>query len=155
MSASWVESRALWYLTRGSGAISLLLLTAIVVLGVANVVRWSPGRTPRFVVQRVHRDLSLLALVFIALHVSTVVIDGFAPIRWIDAVVPFGSVYRPIWLGFGALALDLLVAIAITSLSGLDSATGYGGPCIGQPTEHGSWPSSTVPASGATRDRCG
>jgi hypothetical protein len=116
MSASSVQTRALWYITRGSGAVSLLLLTAVVVLGVANVVRWSPDRTPRFVLQRVHRDLSLLALVFTALHVATVVIDGFAPIRWIDAVVPFGSAYRPIWLGFGALALDLLVAIAITSL---------------------------------------
>ena len=114
--ASSVESRALWYLTRGSGAMSLLLLTAIVVLGVANVARWSPDRTPRFVVQQIHRDLSLLALVLIAIHLATVVIDGFAPIRWIDAVVPFGSAYRPIWLGFGALAFDLLLAIVITSL---------------------------------------
>ena len=121
--ASSIESRALWYLTRGSGAVSLLLLTAIVVLGVANVARWSPERTPRFVVQRVHRDLSLLVLVFIAIHIATVVIDGFAPIRWVDAVVPFGSAYRPIWLGFGALAFDLLLAIAITSL--LRARLGY------------------------------
>jgi sulfoxide reductase heme-binding subunit YedZ len=99
------------------------LLTAIVVLGVANVARWSPERTPRFVVQRVHRDLSLLVLVFIAIHIATVVIDGFAPIRWVDAVVPFGSAYRPIWLGFGALAFDLLLAIAITSL--LRARLGY------------------------------
>ena len=121
--AASIESRALWYLTRGSGAVSLLLLTAIVVLGVANVARWSPERTPRFVVQRVHRDLSLLVLVFIAIHIATVVIDGFAPIRWVDAVVPFGSAYRPIWLGFGALAFDLLLAIAITSL--LRARLGY------------------------------
>ena len=121
--ASSIESRALWYLTRGSGAVSLLLLTAIVVLGVANVARWSPERTPRFVVQRVHRDLSLLVLVFIAIHIATVVIDGFAPIRWVDAVVPFGSAYRPIWLGFGALAFDLLLAIAVTSL--LRARLGY------------------------------
>jgi sulfoxide reductase heme-binding subunit YedZ len=150
MSASWVESRALWYLTRGSGAISLLLLTAIVVLGVANVVRWSPDRTPRFVVQRVHRDLSLLALVFIALHVSTVVIDGFAPIRWIDAVVPFGSVYRPIWLGFGALALDLLIAIAITSL--VRARLGYGVWRAVHWTTYGAWVVAILHGAGVGSD---
>ena len=149
--ASSIESRALWYLTRGSGAVSLLLLTAIVVLGVANVARWSPERTPRFVVQRVHRDLSLLVLVFIAIHIATVVIDGFAPIRWVDAVVPFGSAYRPIWLGFGALAFDLLLAIAITSL--LRARLGYrsGGRSTGRPMEPGWSRSSTAPVSVATR----
>jgi hypothetical protein len=31
-------------------------------------------------------------------------------------VIPFVSAYRPLWLGLGTLAFDLLVAIAITSL---------------------------------------
>ena len=75
-----------------------------------------PAGTPRFVVQRVHRNLSLLGVVFIVIHVATAVIDGFAPIRWIDAVVPFRAAYRPIWLGLGAVAFDLLIAIAVTSL---------------------------------------
>ncbi len=109
-------SKAFWYLSRGTGAVSLVLLTTVVVLGIANVVRWSPPRTPRFVLQHVHRNISLLALVFIALHVASAVFDSFAPIRWLDAVVPFRSAYRAIWLGFGAVALDLLLAIAITSL---------------------------------------
>ena len=109
-------SRAVWYLTRGTGTVSLLLLTATTVLGIVNVVRWSPSGTPRFVVQRVHRNLSLLGVLFILIHIATAVIDGFAPIRWIDAVVPFRAAYRPIWLGLGAVAFDLLIAIAVTSL---------------------------------------
>nr|MDP9328419.1 ferric reductase-like transmembrane domain-containing protein [Actinomycetota bacterium] len=106
----------LWYLTRGTGTVSLILLTAVTVLGIVNVVRWSPALTPRFVVQRVHRNLSLLSVVFIVIHIATAVIDGFAPIRWIDAVVPFRSAYRPLWLGLGAVAFDLLIAVAVTSL---------------------------------------
>ena len=148
--ASAVESRALWYLTRGSGAVSLLLLTTIVVLGVANVARWSPDRTPRFVVQRVHRDLSLLVLVFIALHVATVVIDGFAPIRWIDAVLPFRSAYRPVWLGFGALALDLLIAIAITSL--IRARLGYGVWRAVHWTTYGTWLVAVLHGAGVGSD---
>lgn len=108
--------RALWYLTRGTGAVSLILLTASMVLGIAHSVRWSPGRTPRFVVGDLHRNVSLMVLVFIAIHVSTAVMDGFAPIRWLDAIVPFTSAYRPVWLGLGALAFDVLLAVAITSL---------------------------------------
>jgi sulfoxide reductase heme-binding subunit YedZ len=119
-----VDPRAMWYLTRGTGVVAFLLLTAGVVLGVANVERWTTGNTPRFVIQRVHRDLSLVAIVFIVIHVATAVIDGFAPIRWIDVLVPFGSVYRPVWLGLGALAFDLVLAVVVTSL--LRSRLGYG-----------------------------
>lgn len=110
------SSQAVWYLTRGTGAVSLLLLTAVTVLGILNAVRWSPPGTPRFVLQRVHRNVSLLAVVFIVVHIATAVIDGFAPIRWIDAIVPFRSAYRPLWLGLGALAFDLMLAVIVTSL---------------------------------------
>ena len=110
------SSRTVWYLARGTGAVSLLLLTAVTVLGILNVVRWSPPATPRFVLQRIHRNISLLAVVFIMVHIVTVVVDGFAPIRWIDTIVPFRSAYRPIWLGLGAVAFDLLIAVIVTSL---------------------------------------
>lgn len=108
--------KALWYLTRGTGTVSFVLLTAAVVLGIAHSVRWAPGRTPRFVVQDLHRNVSLLVIVFIAIHVATAVFDGFASIRWLDAVIPFVSAYRAVWLGLGAVALDILLAVAITSL---------------------------------------
>lgn len=110
------SSQAIWYLARGTGAVSLLLLTTVTVLGILNVVRWSPPATPRFVLQRIHRNVSLLAVVFIVIHIVTVVVDGFAPIRWIDTVVPFRSAYRPLWLGLGAVAFDLLIAVIVTSL---------------------------------------
>ena len=71
---------------------------------------------PRFVVADLHRNVSLLVIVFIVIHVATSVIDSFAPIRWLDAIIPFGSRYRPVWLGLGALAFDVLIAVAVTSL---------------------------------------
>lgn len=111
-----MSSAALWYLTRGTGVVALLLLTASMVLGVLTVRRVSPGRLPAFVTGALHRDISLLVLALIVLHVLTSVLDGYAPIRLVDAVVPFGSAYRPLWLGFGAVALDLLLAVAVTSV---------------------------------------
>jgi sulfoxide reductase heme-binding subunit YedZ len=111
-----VNSKALWYLTRGTGLVCLLLLTASVLLGILEVKRWASPRWPRFVTAGLHKNISLLVVAFVAVHVATAVIDGFAPIRWLDVIVPFGSKYRPIWLGFGALAADLLIALVVTSL---------------------------------------
>jgi len=110
------STKALWYLSRGSGVVSLILLTISTVLGVTTAVRWATARWPRFVVEGLHKNASLLSVVFLAVHVVTAVVDGFVPIRWIDAVVPFVGQYKPFWLGLGALAFDLLLAVIITSL---------------------------------------
>lgn len=107
---------AYWYLARGTGAVALLLLTASVVLGILGSVRFTAPRWPRFAVDAVHRDLSLLVIVVLAIHVITSVLDGFAPITLLDGVIPFVTPYRPLWMGLGTLAFDLLLAIAITSL---------------------------------------
>jgi sulfoxide reductase heme-binding subunit YedZ len=110
------SARTMWYLTRGTGLVSLLLLTAVVLLGVTGATRWQTTRLPRFVVAGLHRNLSLLAIVFIAAHVLTTLADGFAPIGLKDAVIPFASPYRPIWLGLGTVAFDLLLALTVTSM---------------------------------------
>jgi methionine sulfoxide reductase heme-binding subunit len=105
-----------WYLTRASGTVSLILLTVAVVIGVLSIGRVHSRRWPRFVIDGVHRSSSLLAVAFLAIHVVTAVLDSFAPISLPDAVVPFAGAYRPLWLGLGAVALDLLIAVTVTSL---------------------------------------
>jgi len=106
----------LWYVTRGSGVVALLLLTAAVALGVLTALRWRGERWPRFAVTDVHRNLTLLSIVFVVIHVVTTVADGYAPVSLLDSVVPFLSSYRPLWLGLGTVAFDLLLALVVTSL---------------------------------------
>jgi methionine sulfoxide reductase heme-binding subunit len=105
-----------WYLTRSTGAVALLLLTVAIALGVIDVQRLSTPRWPRFVVDSLHRNISLLAMVFLGIHILTSVLDSFAPISLLDAFVPFTGAYRPFWLGLGAVSFDLLLAVTITSL---------------------------------------
>jgi DMSO/TMAO reductase YedYZ heme-binding membrane subunit len=116
MSLAAETTKALWYLTRGSGIVSLILLTVSTVLGITTALRWASTRWPRFIVEGLHKNVSLLSMVFLGVHIVTAVADGYVPIRWMDAVVPFAGQYRPFWLGLGALAFDLLLAVAITSL---------------------------------------
>jgi hypothetical protein len=107
---------SLWFLTRGTGVVSLILLTVTLALGVANVRRTQLTGWPRFVIEAMHKNASLLAVAFLAVHIITAVLDPFAPIKLADAVIPLISAYRPIWLGLGAVAFDLLIAVVLTSL---------------------------------------
>jgi sulfoxide reductase heme-binding subunit YedZ len=107
---------ALWYLSRGTGIIVLVLLTLVVVLGVITRRGTAPG-PGQVVAAGVHRNASLLVLALLGVHVVTAVLDPYAPIRLADTVIPFGSAYRPLWLGLGAMAFDLLIALVVTSLA--------------------------------------
>jgi methionine sulfoxide reductase heme-binding subunit len=115
--ASALGPSAYWYVTRSTGAVALLLLTVSVVLGVMGAVRFSPGpRWPRFAIDSLHRDVSLLVVALVVVHVVTTVLDGFAPITLLDGIIPFRSPYRPLWLGLGAVSFDLVLALVVTSL---------------------------------------
>jgi DMSO/TMAO reductase YedYZ heme-binding membrane subunit len=105
----------LWYATRASGTVSLLLLTATVALGIAAGGRYAPQRIARFEVSSLHRNLSLLTLAFLGLHIATAVSDSYTSIGWPAAFIPLASSYQPLWVGLGAVALDLLLAVAVTS----------------------------------------
>ena len=106
----------LWYATRATGVVALVLLTGSVVLGILVQVRYATERWPRLVAIGVHRNLSLLVLAFLVLHIGTAELDSFAPVGWFAVLVPFLSAYRPLWLGLGTVAFDLLIAITVTSL---------------------------------------
>lgn len=106
----------LWYATRAAGLVTLLMLTASVLLGVMTAGRFASERWPKFLTTGLHRNVSLLVLVFLALHVGTTLIDTYVSIPVTATFVPFVSSYKAFWLGLGAVAVDLLAALIATSL---------------------------------------
>jgi methionine sulfoxide reductase heme-binding subunit len=144
------NGKALWYLTRGTGLVAMILLSASVALGIIEVNRWVSPSWPRFVTAAVHKNVSLLATAFLAVHIATSVVDRFAPIHWLDAVIPFLSPYRPLWLGLGALATDLLIALIITSL--LRKRLGYRAFRTVHWAAYGAWPIAVVHGLGTGSD---
>jgi len=110
------SSTALWYASRATGVVCLVLLSAVMIIGIlVNQQGRLPG-LPRFAVLGLHRNLSLLAVAFLAAHVLTAVTDSFVSISLAAAVIPFVSAYQPLWLGLGAVSLDLMAAVIVTSL---------------------------------------
>ncbi len=106
----------LWYTTRGAGAVSLLLLTGVVVLGILTSLRFSTSGWPGFLTAALHRNLGLLSTVFLGLHIVTAVVDPYTHLGWVAALVPFSSYYRSFWLGLGVIAAEMVAALLVTSL---------------------------------------
>ena len=106
----------LWYASRATGVICLILFSLVAVLGIlVNRQGRLPG-LPRFAVTGLHRNLSLLTLVFLGVHIATAIIDGYADIPWLSALVPFTSGYERFWIGLGTVGVDLVAAVIVTSL---------------------------------------
>jgi DMSO/TMAO reductase YedYZ heme-binding membrane subunit len=111
-----VSSTSLWYATRATGITALVLLTATMVMGMTTTARAKARNWPGFAQQELHRRVSMIAVVFLGLHVLTSVLDTYVHIGWTAIVVPFVSGYQALWVGIGAIALDLMIAVFATSL---------------------------------------
>ncbi len=140
-----------WYLARGTGAVALVLLTISVVLGILGSLRFALApRWPRFAIDTLHRDVSLLVIVLLVVHILTSVLDGFAPITLLDGLIPFISAYRPLWLGLGTLSFDILVALVVTSL--VRRRVGYRGWRLIHWLAYASWPIAVLHGLGTGSD---
>ncbi len=110
------SSTTLWYASRATGVVALILLTVVFAAGIGISRQARIPGLPRFAVTDLHRNLSLLAVAFVAVHVISAVLDTFVSIPVLSAVIPFASGYERFWLGLGAISFDLMLAMIITSL---------------------------------------
>jgi predicted ferric reductase len=111
-----LDGPLLWYLNRSTGVVTIVLLTITTVLGVLAIGGRPAGRVPRFVTQAFHRNVALLSVLLLIVHLVTAVLDTFVEIRWWEMFIPFVGSYEPLWVGFGALATDLMIVVVLTSL---------------------------------------
>ena len=140
----------LWYATRASGLVALLLLTASTLLGVLTAGRLCTPRWPRFLTVGLHRNIALLAGGFLVLHIVTIVVDSYTSIPLTAAFVPFASPYKRFWLALGAVALDLLIVLVLTSLT--RARLGYRGWRLVHWCGYACWPVAVAHGAGAGTD---
>lgn len=145
-----MNNSILWYATRGAGATSLILFTLVVALGIVATLGWRSPGWPRFLTTALHRNLALLSLAFLAIHIVTAVTDPFTALGWQAAVIPFSSYYRTFWLGLGVIALDLLLALIATSL--LRQAIGHRAWRFVHWLAYACWPIAVVHGLGTGSD---
>ena len=149
MTASF-SGPGLWYATRAAGLVALLLLTASTLLGVLTAGRFSSARWPRFLTVGLHRNIALLAGMFLVLHIVTIVVDSYTSVPLTAAFVPFASPYQRFWLALGAVALDLLIVLVATSLA--RARLGYRGWRLVHWCGYACWPVAVAHGAGAGTD---
>jgi sulfoxide reductase heme-binding subunit YedZ len=111
-----VVNSALWYTARGTGFVAVILLSITFALGIVTTMRWSTQQWPRFVSAALHKNISLLAVVFLVIHIATTTLDSVSPVHLLNAIIPFTGTYRPLAIGLGVVAIDLLAALVVASL---------------------------------------
>lgn len=111
-----MNDQLLWFASRGSGVVSLILLTTVTVLGLMGAARWQSTSWPRFLTVELHNNLALLSVMFVAVHVVAAIVDPFTSLGISAATIPFASSYRPLWVGLGVISVYLFVAMIVTSL---------------------------------------
>jgi predicted ferric reductase len=110
-----MNTQMLWYASRATGAVSLVLFTAVMVLGIVTAARKGSTFLPRAGVLRLHRSMTITAMAFLAIHIVTAIADGYVKLNFWDVLIPFGAAWDPMWVGLGSVAVDLLLAIGISS----------------------------------------
>jgi sulfoxide reductase heme-binding subunit YedZ len=105
-----------WSAARAAGVVAYALLTSGVLLGVLLAGRARLPRWPAFAVTDVHRFVSILTGVFVAIHVYALLLDKYAHVSVVTLMVPGASSYRPFWLALGTIALELLLAVALSNV---------------------------------------
>ncbi|MGO9197236.1 MAG: ferric reductase-like transmembrane domain-containing protein [Acidimicrobiales bacterium] len=143
-------SQWLWYVSRGSGLVLLVVLSLAIFLGTLTRLGATPLRLQRFVVAELHRTLALFAVGLLALHVTTAMLDPYVSIGWIAAAVPGIAHYRPLAIGLGALAVDLGGAVLLTSV--FRQRLGYRAWRVVHWLAYAAWPAAFLHSLGAGGD---
>jgi hypothetical protein len=104
-----------WYAARAGGVAAYVLLTLNVSIGLLMTGKKRMKHWPRFALEDVHRFTGILTGTFVVLHIVTVAIDSYLPFSPLSLAIPFIATYRPIWIGLGIVAAELLLALAITN----------------------------------------
>ena len=112
---STTMTEAVWYMIRATGVVALVLLSVTTVLGLLSAARARTPRWPAFAQVDLHKRATMLALVFLGIHAVSSVLDTYVHVGLVSVFVPFTSSFQPFWTGLGAVAVDLLAAVAISS----------------------------------------
>lgn len=105
-----------WYVTRSSAIIAWVLMTLSVVWGILLSTRVLRNSDNPAWLQDLHKYLSGTSIVMVALHVVSLMLDGWLHFSLLQALVPLQAVYRTLPVALGILAFYLLIAVQATSL---------------------------------------
>lgn len=110
-----------WILLRSTGVVVLALLTVSVALGIVGPAIRTPAN--RLTSVTLHKTAGVLGSILLVAHVVLAVVDSWVTITWPSILIPGVSPWEPLWIGFGAMAFDLVLVVMLSSALRRFSAT--------------------------------
>ena len=106
-----------WYVARAAGIVTWGILVASMLWWLLYATRVLGRRVASWWLLGVHRFLGALAVVFTGVHVAALLADSYVDFGIRDVFVPFIGPWHPVAVGWGVIAMYLLVAVEATSLA--------------------------------------
>jgi len=104
-----------WYVARASGLVAWGLVVASILWGLVMATRVLERRPHPAWLLNMHKFLGVLTLVFVGVHVGSILLDSFVHFGLADVLVPLASSWHPVAVACGIVGMYLLVAIQVTS----------------------------------------
>jgi len=105
-----------WFMTRASGLVAWLMLTASVLWGIVFSTKAFPNqRRPKWLLS-VHRWLAAMTIWFVAIHLVSLIADSYVSFNLVDVAVPYATDWKPGAVALGIVAMWLLLGVEATSL---------------------------------------
>ena len=112
-----MSSQLWWYTARAGGIVAWVLLAASMIWGLMMSTK-PLGRRPRpNWMLDLHRFLGGAALVFVGIHVASIMLDSYVHFGLVEVLVPFTGSWHPVAVAWGIVGLYLLAAVELTSLA--------------------------------------
>ena len=109
-----ISEKLSWYLTRASGAVAYLLLSASTVWGLFLSTKIVKEWVPAPIALAMHNYLSWTAIGLSMLHAFVLLFDSYYTYSIANLLIPFTGPYEPGWVGAGIIGFYLML---ITSIS--------------------------------------
>jgi methionine sulfoxide reductase heme-binding subunit len=105
-----------WFVSRASGIVAWLFLTAAVLWGIVLSTKLFPQRRRPAWLLDLHRALGALTVVSVAIHLGALVADNFVHFSAADLFIPFASDWKTWPTAAGVIGFWGLVLVEGTSL---------------------------------------
>jgi len=110
-----IISTVWWYLSRSSGLVAAVLIVATLIWGVLLSTQLVKSvKKPAWLLE-LHRWLATLSVVFVVVHLLSLLADSYVEFDLADILIPFASEWKPSAVAWGVVGLYLLVIIQLSS----------------------------------------
>ncbi len=111
-----IEQQSVHIVAASVGFLSLLLLWLTAIWGTLLRLGWGLTRVRHQTLYGVHQTMTLVGLTLAVVHALAQLAVPGGPVRLLDELVPFTNGGDPFGIGVGVIALELLLALAVSVL---------------------------------------